>query len=73
MADRIEKAHADPEFERLVAELEQAEAFEQQLRQLIVDTRDQLAAGNVGRALSLLNGALNTFDNATDVVAPTKR
>ncbi len=73
MANRAKALRVDPEFARLVAELEQAEAFEQQLRQLIVDTRDQLAAGNVGRALSMLNGALNTFDNAADVVAPTKR
>jgi hypothetical protein len=34
------------EIDRLVAELEQAEAYEQRLRQLIVDVRDQLAAGN---------------------------
>jgi len=58
---------------RLVSELVQAEAYEQALRQLIMDIRDQLAAGNVGRALSMLNGALSQIDNAADVVAPTER
>ena len=33
------------DVESLIAELEQAEAYEQRLRQLIVDVRDQLAAG----------------------------
>ena len=33
------------EIERLVAELEQAEAYEQRLRQVIIDVRDALAAG----------------------------
>ena len=55
---------------RLVAELEQAEAYEQQLRQLIVDVRGELANGNHAKALSMLNGALNEIDSATDVVAP---
>jgi hypothetical protein len=56
----------------LVAELEQAEAYEQRLRQLIVDARDQLAAGNASVALSLLNAALSDIDSAADVVAPTR-
>jgi len=56
---------------RLIAELEAAEAYEQKLRQLIVDVRDQLAAGHAGVALSLLNQALNFIDNETDVVAPS--
>lgn len=59
------------EVTRLVAELEKAEAYEQRLRQVIVDVKDQLAAGNTARALSMLNEALNYIDNATDVVAPS--
>jgi hypothetical protein len=58
------------EHERLVSELEQAEAYEQRLRQLIVDVRDQLAAGNHAAALSMLNAALSDIDSATDVVTP---
>jgi uncharacterized protein YlxW (UPF0749 family) len=57
------------EIGRLVQELERAEAYEQQLRQRIVDVREQLAAGNVSRALSMLNETLNFIDSATDVVA----
>jgi hypothetical protein len=58
-----------PDVELLIAELEQAEAYEQRLRQLIVDVRDQLAAGNHSAALSMLNAALNDIDSATDVVS----
>jgi hypothetical protein len=58
------------ELARLVAELEQAEAYEQRLRQLISDARDQLAAGNHAAALSMLNAALSDIDSATDVVTP---
>lgn len=61
------------EIERLVAELEQAEAYEQRLRQLIVDVRDQLAAGNAQAALSMLNAALSEIDAATDVVTPHRK
>lgn len=61
------------EIERLVAELEQAEAYEQKLRQLIVEVRDRLAAGRVEQALSMLNTALNDIDSATDVVVPSQR
>jgi hypothetical protein len=57
------------ENDRLVAELEQAEAYEQRLRQVISDVRDQLAAGHHGAALSMLNAALSDIDCATDVVA----
>ncbi len=60
------------EVARLIYELEQAEIYELKLRQLIVDVKDQLAAGNVARAQSMLNEALNQIDSATDVVAPTK-
>jgi hypothetical protein len=56
------------EVDRLVAELEEAEAYEQRLRQVIIDVRDQLAAGHHATALSLLNAALNDIDAATDVV-----
>ena len=59
------------EIERLVAELEQAEAYEQRPRQIILEARDQLAAGHASVALSLLNEALSDIDAATDVVAPT--
>lgn len=64
---------ASAENERLVAELEQAEAYEQKLRQLIVDVRDELAAGRIEQALSMLNTALNDIDSATDVVVPPHR
>ena len=64
--------HSTSEVARLVYELEQAEIYELKLRQLIVDVKDQLAAGNVSKALSMLNEALNQIDNATDVVTPTK-
>jgi len=57
------------ELAELVAELERAEAFEQRLRQVISDARDQLAAGHTSIALSLLNAALSDIDAATDVVA----
>jgi hypothetical protein len=59
------------EVSALVSELEQAEAYEQRLRQLILDARDQLAAGRTAVALSILNEALSDIDAAADVVAPT--
>jgi hypothetical protein len=59
------------DFAALVDELEQAEAYEQRLRQLIADARDQLAAGHASIALSILNEALSDIDAAADVVAPT--
>lgn len=58
------------ETERLAAELDRAELYQQRLRQLIMNVRDQLAAGNRERALSMLNAALNEIDSATDVVVP---
>ncbi len=61
------------ELAELVAELERAEAFEQRLRQLISDARDQLAAGNAAVALSMLNAALSDIDAATDVITPSSR
>jgi hypothetical protein len=60
---------AESENARLVAELEEAELYEQKLRQLIVDVKGELAAGRAAKALSMLNGALNEIDSATDVVA----
>jgi hypothetical protein len=62
-----------PDVALLVGELEQAEAYVQRLRQLIVDVRDQLAAGHASVALSMLNAALNDIDSATDVVTPHPR
>jgi len=59
------------DFAALVSELEQAEAYEQRLRQLIANARDQLAAGHAAIALSILNEALSDIDAAADVVAPT--
>ena len=61
----------EQDFAALVAELEQAEAYEQRLRQLIADARDQLASGHASIALSILNEALSDIDAAADVVAPT--
>ena len=72
MTSRPELQSSARDVAALVAELEQAEAYEQRLRQLIADARDQLAAGNASVALSMLNGALNDIDSATDVVAPSR-
>jgi primosomal protein N'' len=59
------------EIEALITELEQAEAYEQRLRQMIAQARDQLAAGHTAVALSMLNEALSDIDAEADVVAPT--
>ena len=59
----------DREVARLAAELEQAELYEQRLRGVIAAVREELTRGNVERALSMLNEALNEIDDATDVVA----
>lgn len=61
------------EIMRIMAELEEAELYEQRLRSIIVAVRDELAAGNAARALSMCNQALNEIDNATDVAAPSPR
>ena len=61
---------SEAEIARLVAELESAEAYEQRLRQLVIDVRDTLAQGGTARALSMLNEALREIDDQTDVVAP---
>ncbi len=60
------------EYARLIAELEQAELYEQRLRSLVVAVRDQLANGHAERALSMLNEALNEIDSATDVVTHSR-
>ena len=60
------------EIARLSRELEEAELYEQKLRERIVAIRDELAAGHAARALSLCNEALNEIDSATDVVAASK-
>jgi len=60
------------ELARVISELEQAEVYEQHLRALIVAVRDELAAGQTERALSMLNQALNEIDSATDVVVPAR-
>ena len=62
----------DGEAARLLRELEAAEAYEQKLRQVIVSVKNELAAGHVARALSMLNEALNEIDSQTDVVVPHK-
>ena len=61
---------AQSENDRLVRELEQAEAYERKLRQFFVDSRAELAAGRTATAMSMLNEALRYIDDATDVVAP---
>jgi hypothetical protein len=63
-----ENVDSTAEVARLVTELESAEAYEVKLRQIIVEVRDQLAAGNTASALSMLNQALSYIDDATDVV-----
>ena len=69
----IPEPQASPqEFAAMVSELEEAEAYEVKLRQCIIDARDQLAVGNTGVALSILNTAINDIDAATDVVAGSR-
>jgi predicted nucleic acid-binding Zn-ribbon protein len=68
MATKQSTEETADELARLARELERAEAYEQQLRQRIVEIKDQLAAGNTSRALSMLNETLNFIDSATDVV-----
>lgn len=62
--------NGQPEVDRLVAELEKAEAYEVRLRQFFVDIKAELAAGRTANAMSMLNEALRFIDDATDVVAP---
>ena len=58
------------ETDRLVGELEEAEAFVQQLRAAFVEIQAALAAGHPATALSRVNEALREIDGATDVVVP---
>ena len=60
----------ETEVARLVRELELAEAYEQKLRQLVVNVREQIAGGHTQQALSMLNDALREIDAQTDVVVP---
>ena len=60
----------DGEAAYLLRELDAAEAYGQKLRQVIVSVKNELAAGHVERALSMLNEALNDIDAQTDVVVP---
>ncbi len=69
MATKRDPRETTDEVARLAHELERAEAYEQQLRQRIVDVKDQLAAGNVSRAQSMLSETLSFIDSASDVVA----
>jgi hypothetical protein len=71
MVQPSEPTSASSELTALVHELEQAEAYEQRLRQIIAEARDHLAAGRASVALSMLNEALSDIDAAADVVAPT--
>ncbi len=59
----------EAEIDRLVAELEKAEAYEVRLRQFFIDIKAELAAGHTASAMSMLNEALRFIDDATDVVA----
>ena len=70
MIEMAGDSQAQAEIARLVAELESAEAYEQRLRQIVIDVRDTLARGDTARALSMLNEALRMIDDQTDVVAP---
>jgi hypothetical protein len=58
------------DVDRLVAELEKAEAYEVRLRQFFIDIKAELAAGHTANAMSMLNEALRFIDDATDVVTP---
>ena len=68
MATDEHEQNSSDEMSGLVEELEKAEAYEQRLRQFIVDARDELARGNTAKALSMLNAAINYIDSAADVV-----
>ncbi|MEO8738157.1 MAG: hypothetical protein ABI537_00475 [Casimicrobiaceae bacterium] len=60
------------EIARLERELDEAELYEQTLRERIVAIRHELTAGHSARALSLCNQTLNEIDSATDVVASSR-
>jgi hypothetical protein len=44
----------------------------QKLHAFIAAIREEVAAGRVGRALSMCNQALTEIDSATDVVSPSQ-
>jgi hypothetical protein len=70
MSSIPEPDDAQGEINRLVGELEKAEAYEVRLRQFFIDIKAELAAGHTANAMSMLNEALRFIDDATDVVAP---
>jgi hypothetical protein len=70
MSSIAEPDDAQAEINRLVGELEKAEAYEVRLRQFFIDIKAELAAGHTANAMSMLNEALRFIDDATDVVAP---
>jgi hypothetical protein len=70
MSSIPEPDDAQAEINRLVGELEKAEAYEVRLRQFFIDIKAELAAGHTANAMSMLNEALRFIDDATDVVAP---
>jgi hypothetical protein len=70
MTSNAEADEGRAEVARLTRELEEAELYEQRLRGFVISLRDQLAAGNAERALSMCNEMLNEIDSATDVVVP---
>ena len=67
--DRVEVNQTQIEW--LTRELEEAELFTQKLHAFIAAIREEVAAGRVGRALSMCNQALTEIDSATDVVSPS--
>lgn len=71
LADEADRLRTD--YDLLVSEISQAEAFEQKMRQFISEAITQFGAGHPANALSLLNEALREFDDQTDVVAPSSR
>jgi hypothetical protein len=73
MMEDCTRSKSTGEIASRVAGLQKAEAYEQKLRQLISDARDQPATGNTAIALSLANTILSDIDAAPDVVTPRSR
>ena len=70
IADQFDQL--EREYKGLVDELDEAEAYEQKLRQVIVDAIDEFAAGHASVALSMLNEALRDYDSQADVMTSSK-
>ena len=68
--DRVEVNHTQIEW--LTRALDEADLFTQTLHAFIAAIREEVAAGRVGRALSMCNQALTEIDSATDVVSPSQ-